>query len=240
MVLAVVLLGVNEDALSSGGAEVVEPPVLDRASVDGAGDRATGVDLGHHLVLPADGTVLGDLEVGVVGDSGAALTGHAVLALVLCGALQTVALGDVVLAGVGGDAVLLGASVDRAGVASVTSEGDAVHHRLCGKLHVRPSSLACNTQTVAQGRCGSKRPARTTVLRDVLVHRLRAPVHRLASVDTRVTPVPCIRGVNVSVRLGGGHVVLKVLLSRDPPVELRLCTKCKSDCQDGPHRVVRS
>ena len=137
-----------------------------------AGNRATLVDLLHHVFLALNLTVfLGLVDVILIGDE-ATLTGHAVLALDHGRALTAVvvATGSVDRAGLIGTFVLaepLESVVSLTTVAAiVTRAGDK---DLRGNVDIGPSSFAGNLDAIRKSGSGGMGPARTAVLRNVLV-----------------------------------------------------------------------
>ena len=203
---------VNEDGDLGRGVPHLEPPVHERGGVQGACNGTTCSDLLHHGSLPSEGGVLRDLEGRVVGDGGAPLSGHAVLAGVDVGALIAGALGDVVLAGVRGETGLVGVLVDGCGEASSAAVGKAVHSGLDGELNIGPGTLAHDADPVSNRRRARHRPAAAAVRRDVLVDRLRHPVAHRAAVHACRTPVPRVGDVRQREVVSGLRRLDDVLL----------------------------
>ena len=211
---------VSSAAAARGNASVVGE---DLGRVDTAPDRATCVDLLHHVLLAGHGAVLGDGGVGVhrdgcaeaarrgEGGAGAAdvvglAGGVDVSAEALLGVARACQVG---VAGVVHNTARLlrdprvgssdGPSVARPGVAAVE---DVLH----SEVDVDALRLACDLDAVAQGRHRRVGPARPTVLRDVLVQVLR-------QVAGSVHVTPCevggeVLGAHVGAGEGGHNTVL--------------------------------
>mmetsp|Transcript_11730 Transcript_11730/g.26759 ORF Transcript_11730/g.26759 Transcript_11730/m.26759 type:complete len:287 (-) Transcript_11730:227-1087(-) len=180
--------------------------VEERLGVDAARDGPALVDLLHHGISPADGAVVGDRGVGVVGEAsaGATLLGeaaagacdvHRLAGGVHIGAealLRVVGAGKVGLGGLVADARAflrdrvqpLVRAVDGSPVAGADTA--AVQEVLDSEVNVDALALAGNLDAIAQGREGPMRPARATVLGDVLVPRHRAVAHAVLVAPVKV------------------------------------------------------
>lgn len=116
----------------------------------------------------------------------------AVLTLLDVGAAEVVrVLGQVVLAALFGDAVVLGILVDATRISSVAaSSGLAVDDHLRRKSHIRPGSVSDDVDSVSNRAGSALSPAGSTVGRNVLI---LVPGNIVDSIN--VSPVPILRKV---------------------------------------------
>lgn len=84
----------------------------------------------------------------------------------------------------------------------------AVEDMLDRQLHIWPCSFPRNLDTVAKGRHRAMRPARSTVLWDVLVQGLRAVVDAVLVTPSEISRIATFRILEVQV----GWVVRRVAL----------------------------
>ena len=136
---------------------------------DGAGDRTAREDLLHHVLFSAHGTEFLHVVLGVVLNRVARRVVTAITANVEVRALVVV--GSVTHAALVRDTHLLHHLVGRQHVSSMAAGGSvgAVHNHLGRQLLGGPGSLGHQTQTIGNGGGGGESPARSTVLRKVLV-----------------------------------------------------------------------
>mmetsp|Transcript_25036 Transcript_25036/g.62779 ORF Transcript_25036/g.62779 Transcript_25036/m.62779 type:complete len:323 (-) Transcript_25036:82-1050(-) len=191
--------------------------VEDRARIDAAGDRASVEDLLHHCILPRNRTVVGDRRIRVARK---ACTWRAEVATCPCdilGFAMGVHLPAEALATLrracqvrlrcevrdarAGFAQLvdpLVGAIDAAAMARACVS--AIQHVLNRQHDVSPLGLARNLDAICESGGRAPRPARPAVLRNVLVHRLRAIVHPILVAPREALRVSTIRLREVVMR----------------------------------------
>ena len=177
--------------------------------MDTAGDGPSGEDLGLHVLGEHDGSVLGDLPLGVVGHgpavflAGLAWGGGgalAVLAELDGGAVGGFGvLGLIVLARLLGDALLMSELIDTRSVAAFAAASSlAVEDGLDREVDLGVGVLTRDVDTISKSRGGSMSPATTAILGDMLV-----PVHTEVVHTIDVTPVKSSWEVLETENVGG-------------------------------------